>query len=116
MNEQRRWEADKARRAPQLDDEMIEEELNEFMESEPQEMDEADYVLAQEEQEMQELIASMEAEQADASQNYGSDDEDYDQLFKEYAWNMQHPSPQQHQHVHQDTRISGTDMDAMDMS
>lgn len=118
MSEQRRWEAEQARQAPQLNDEIIEEELHDYMEPESnQDMDEADYILAQEEQAVQELIASMEAEQEDVSQNYGSDDEDYDQLFKEFAWNMpQQPSQQQQQQAHQGASTSGTDIDAMDMS
>jgi hypothetical protein len=79
--------------------------------------------LAQEEQAMQELIASMEEEQ-DAEQNYGSDEEDYDQLFREYASNLQEQSwqqQQQHQHQQQspfqhDNSMSGADADEMDMS
>lgn len=74
--------------------------------------DEADYVLAQEEREMQELIASMEEEQ-DMSQHYGSDDEDYDQLFMEYTSS---PASQQQPQPHQDNSASFADDDAMDMS
>jgi hypothetical protein len=48
------------------------------------EMTEADYVAAQEEYELQQLIASMEEDDA-ASQHFGSDDEDYDELFMECA-------------------------------
>lgn len=51
-------------------------------------MTEADYVLAQEEYELQQLIASIEQEQgqdAAPQQHYGSDDEDYDQIFMECA-------------------------------
>jgi hypothetical protein len=48
------------------------------------EMTEADYLAAQEEHELQQLIASMEEEDA-ASQHFGSDDEDYDELFMECA-------------------------------
>ncbi|KAF2441453.1 hypothetical protein P171DRAFT_336224, partial [Karstenula rhodostoma CBS 690.94] len=84
ISEQKRWEAEKARQALQIHDDRIEEEIEELASSLPeQEMEEADYVLAQEEREMQELIASM--EEQDASQHYGSDDEDYDQLFMEYT-------------------------------
>jgi hypothetical protein len=81
-------------------------------------MEEADYVLAQEEREMQELIASM--EEQDPSQHYGSDDEDYDQLFMECtsvsALRHQH---QQRQQPRQDACASFEnfpDADAMDMS
>ncbi|OAG07444.1 uncharacterized protein CC84DRAFT_1117795, partial [Paraphaeosphaeria sporulosa] len=83
ISEQKRWEAEKARQAPQIHDDRIEEEMEELASLPAQEMDEADYVLAQEEREMQELIASM--EEQDASQHYGSDDEDYDLLFIEYT-------------------------------
>ena len=83
-------------------------------------MDEVDYVLAQEEQEMRELIALMEDEPDNASQHYGSDDEDYDQLFMEYSSTMQ-PQPQSQQQNHQqqgfsDPSMSIADSDAMDMS
>jgi hypothetical protein len=50
-----------------------------------QEADEAEYILAQEEFELQELISSMEEQQETASQHYGSDDEDYDSIFMECA-------------------------------
>ncbi|KAL5394557.1 hypothetical protein PMIN02_004866 [Paraphaeosphaeria minitans] len=83
MSEQKRWEAEKACQAPQVHDDKIEEEMEELASLPEQEMEEADYVLAQEEREMQELIASM--EEQDASPHYGSDDEDYDQLFMEYT-------------------------------
>jgi hypothetical protein len=112
------------RQAPQVDDSMVEEELYGLAPEESnQEMDEVEYILAQEEQAMQELIASMEEEQ-DAEQNYGSDEEDYDQLFREYASNLQEQSwqqQQQHQHQQQspfqhDNSMSGADADEMDMS
>lgn len=53
-----------------------------------QELLEVDYVLSQEEREMQELIALMEEDQQQqdaASQHYGSDDEDYDQIFMDFT-------------------------------
>jgi len=79
-----------------------------------QEVEEADYVLAQEEREMQELIASM-GEEQDASQHYGSDDEDYDQLFMEYT-TASAPQMSQHHQPHQDMSTNYPDADAMDMS
>lgn len=83
-----------------------------------QEMTEADYVLAQEEREMQELIASM--EEQDASQHYGSDDEDYDQLFMEYTdASTMHQQHQQQEELRQNTNagfVHFSDADAMDMS
>jgi hypothetical protein len=108
------------RQAPQVDDSMVEEELYGLAPEESnQEMDEVDYILAQEEQAMQELIASMEEEQ-DAEQNYGSDEEDYDQLFREYASSLQEQSWQQQQQqqspFQHDNSMSGADADEMDMS
>lgn len=106
---------------------MVEEELYGLAPEESnQEMDEVDYILAQEEQAMQELIASMEEEQ-DAEQNYGSDEEDYDQLFQEYTLSLQEQSWQQQQHQQQqqqqqqspfqhDNSMSGANADEMDMS
>jgi hypothetical protein len=109
ISERKRWEAAKARQAPPEDDDMIEE----FTEDAPlpkgtnvpaqraPEMTEADYVAAQEEHELQHLIASMEQEACDndaASQHFGSDDEDYDELLLECAaaadqqYQQQHPS------------------------
>jgi hypothetical protein len=46
-------------------------------------MTEADYLLAQEEYELQQLVASMEQEHGSTPQHYGSDDEDYDEIFME---------------------------------
>lgn len=46
-------------------------------------MTEADYLLAQEEYELQQLVASMEQEHSSTLQHYGSDDEDYDEIFME---------------------------------
>lgn len=91
VSERKRWEAEKARQAPHEDDDMIEEipedaTQSELSNSAPQhhpEMTEADYIAAQEEYELQQLIASMEHEEDTASQHFGSDDEDYDELFME---------------------------------
>jgi hypothetical protein len=104
VRDQKRWAAEKARQAPELNDDIIEEFTQEnsvtFTTSDnqmdatqlEQEMSEVDYILAQEEQEMQALIASMETETQNendthdaASQHYGSDDEAYDQIFMEYT-------------------------------
>jgi hypothetical protein len=78
-----------------------------------QEMEEADYILAQEEFELQQLIASMEEAQSvpdNASQHYGSDDEDYDQIFMEVtdATSTEHPFD--------DMNTNMADADAMDMT
>lgn len=48
-------------------------------------MTEADWVAAQEEYELQQLIASMDQENDASSQHYGSDDDDYDSIFMECA-------------------------------
>ena len=78
-----------------MSDAYIDEELFDEMTSSQQHVDasepqqglsEADYVLQQEEQELQDLIASMEQEESQqdtASQHYGSDDDDYDSIFME---------------------------------
>lgn len=66
---------------------------------------------------MQELIASME-EERDASQHYGSDDEDYDQLFMEYtstSASQQHRKKQFHDAASANFE-NFPDADAMDMS
>ncbi|ORY08956.1 hypothetical protein BCR34DRAFT_626032 [Clohesyomyces aquaticus] len=98
ISSQKRWEAEKSRQAPQLDSDCIDEEFfgettRDAAESDAmqlqQEVTEADYILQQEEREMQALIALMEDEEQSAqdtsSQHYGSDDEDFDQLFVEYT-------------------------------
>lgn len=74
---------------------------------------EADYILAQEEQEMELLIASMADDQDNATSHFGSDDDDYDQLFMEYTTSS---APLQQQHLHQDMSANIADSDAMDMS
>lgn len=48
-------------------------------------MTEADYVAAQEEYELQQLIASIEQEPDVQPHHYGSDDEDYDLIFMKCA-------------------------------
>lgn len=51
-------------------------------------MTEAEYLLAQEEYELQQLIASMDQDQSQETmtqQHFGSDDDDYDQIFMECA-------------------------------
>ena len=84
--------------------------------------DEAEYILAQEEHELQELIASMEEQQEYApmeqeetvSQHYGSDDEDYDSIFMECASATEFLQP-----PHDQTSQFGVnlnDVDEMDMS
>lgn len=74
-------------------------------------MTEADYIAAQEEYELQQLIASMEQEPDTRSQHYGSDDEDYDSIFMECAMT------QESQHLqHSQTAPNGFQSeDQMDM-
>ena len=93
ISSHKRWEAEKARQAPELeqdypDEEVWEEAASSYISSSaPQpewEIEEADYILAQEENELRQLVASLEEDQGPqdtASQHYGSDDEDYDQIF-----------------------------------
>jgi hypothetical protein len=73
-----------------------------------QEMTEADYVAAQEEYELQQLIASMEQENDATSQHFGSDDEDYDQLFMECVGTVD-------QQFQQQTQFPNYGFDDMDM-
>lgn len=99
-------------------EEMIEDaplpEWTEWTPQSSQELTEADYVAAQEEYELQQLIAAMEQQDQEndaASQHFGSDDEDYDQLFMECTM----ASDQQYQ---QDASQLGSgygDVNAMDM-
>lgn len=78
-----------------------------------QEMSEGDYVAAQEEYELQQLIASMEQDDA-ASQHFGSDDEDYDALFMECATTVDQQYQQQPQQSN--TMFEATDAMDMDMT
>jgi len=77
-----------------------------------QEMTEADYIAAQEEYELQQMIAAMEEQDQEndaASQHFGSDDEDYDQLFMDCA------VEQQYLHSSQQMGTGFQDLGAMDM-
>lgn len=121
MSERKRWEAEKARQAPPENDDIIEEPVedaplptmfNNAPQFEPQ-MTEADYVAAQEEYELQQLIASMEQESESRSQHYGSDDEDYDSIFMECA--MAENGQLQHQSYSAQTQYSGEDQMDTDM-
>ncbi|KAH7389367.1 hypothetical protein DE146DRAFT_161156 [Phaeosphaeria sp. MPI-PUGE-AT-0046c] len=121
VSERKRWEAEKARQAPPEVDEMIEDDaddvpLPEWTTSTPQTsqyMTEADYVAAQEEYELQQMITAMEQQDQEndiASQHFGSDDEDYDALFMECTT----MDGQQYQQLLQPQFSSG-DGGAMDM-
>jgi hypothetical protein len=120
--ERKRWEDEKARQAPKEDDAMVEETIEDaplpdWTVSTPQptqEMTEADYVAAQEEFELQQLIAAMEEQDQEndvASQHFGSDDEDYDQLFMDCAMTT---DQQYQQQPHQSSMVFG-DSHGMDM-
>jgi hypothetical protein len=122
FSDHKRWEAEKVRQAPQMEDHFIEEEdLDSSMalytsSSAPLpdvDAEEAEYILAQEEYELQELIASLEEQQDTTSQHYGSDDDDYDSIFMECASTgvTQH-SPQQTPQFD----VNSDDVDDMDMS
>jgi hypothetical protein len=120
VSERKRWEAEKARQAQKEDDEMIEDVIEDAplpdwttpMPQPTQEMTEADYLAAQEEYELQQLIAAMEDEESDAtSQHFGSDDEDYDQLFMDCATTVDPQYQQQPQYL----GVGSIDSNAMDM-
>lgn len=124
--EQKRWEAEKAREAPELEEEAIEELVKESAQepssaqsiwaNEPRterEIAEAEYILAQEERELQALIAAMEEEQQvsdNVSQHYGSDDDDYDEIFMEVAVGEASQEP------YGRSMFQSRDPDAMDMT
>jgi len=123
VSERKRWESRKAQEAPPEENEVDEELLSdatlpqfsyEPLQPEP-EMTEADHILAQEEYELQQLIASMEQEQSQESiaQHYGSDDDDYDQIFMQCATDVD--SGCQHQpHARNDEYDDVEDMDMTD--
>jgi hypothetical protein len=77
-------------------------------------MTEADYVAAQEEYELQQLIAAMEEQEQEndvVSQHFGSDDEDYDQLFMDCAMT----TDQQYQPQPPESNMAFGDSNGMDM-
>jgi hypothetical protein len=80
VSERKRWEALKARQAPPEEEGIVEEDAMPATE-----MTEADHVAAQEEYELQQLVAMREEEEKRSSQHFGSDDEDYDSIFIECA-------------------------------
>ncbi|KAF2471613.1 uncharacterized protein BDR25DRAFT_303119 [Lindgomyces ingoldianus] len=124
ISSHKRWEAEKARQAPPLEDGYLNEDLlEEAAASWPgntttnpeKDMAEVDYVLEQEERELQALIALMEEEQAAqdmTSQHYGSDEEDYDQIFIEYTNVANVHQQDQQQPLQSNARYD--DPDAMD--
>lgn len=79
-------------------------------------MTEADYIAAQEEYELQQLIASMEQESDARSQHFGSDDEDYDSIFMECASSDDSQYQQQQQTGQNGIQTEDQmDMDMMDL-
>ncbi|KAJ4365126.1 hypothetical protein N0V83_008744 [Neocucurbitaria cava] len=121
VSERKRWEAEKARQAPpehdDIDEEILEDmALPELASNAPRvdELTEAEYIAAQEEFELQQLIASMEQESDARSQHYGSDDEDYDSIFMECAASVDQEYQQYQQHSQQENAAL-EDTDAMDM-
>lgn len=123
VSERKRWENKKAQEAPReeedFDDELLSEaklpqSSSDAAQYEP-EMSEADYVLEQEEHELQQLIAAMEQEQSQDTapqQHFGSDDDDYDQIFMECAADADTRYQQQPQAHDSSCR----DVDDMDMT
>jgi hypothetical protein len=122
VSERKRWEAEKARQAPPendfLDEETIDDAtLPDWSDKAPQHqagMTEADYIAAQEEYELQQLIASMEPENDASSQHYGSDDDDYDSIFMECASTVDEPYKQQAHHT--SNHFDYADLMDMDMT
>jgi hypothetical protein len=124
VSERKRWESKKAQEAPSEEDDYDDELLSDAAlpqsssnapRYEP-EMSEADYVLAQEEYELQQLIAAMEQEQnqdTTPQQHYGSDDEDYDQIFMECAADVD-PRYQQQPQAHNSDHRDVEDMEMTD--
>lgn len=76
-------------------------------------MTEADWIAAQEEYELQQLVASMEQSNDVSSQQFGSDDEDYDLIFMECATISKEQHPYEPQHSY--SRLNDDDMMDMDM-
>jgi hypothetical protein len=122
VSERKRWEAEKARQAPPEDDAMVEEvvedaplpEWTSHIPQPTQELTEADYVAAQEEYELQQLVAAMEQQDQEndaASQHFGSDDDDYDQLFMDCSTMIN----QDYQQQPQPSSYCFAETDAMDM-
>ncbi|KAF2262285.1 hypothetical protein CC78DRAFT_618684 [Lojkania enalia] len=123
MSEQKRWEAEKARQAMQLEVnnfDFLEDELENLEGATPsydlsnashnEPRDEAEYI-SQEDQELEAFIAAIEEEEGQqevASQHFGSDDEDYDQIFMEYTTGWENQQPSEHGNCGFD------DMDVMD--
>jgi hypothetical protein len=124
VSERKRWESKKAQEAPPEEDEFDEELLSDATlpqsssnatQHEP-EMSEADYLLAQEEYELQQLVAAMEQEQNQDTapqQHYDSDDEDYDQIFMDCAAGVD-TRHQRQQQVHDSNYGDMEDMDMTD--
>ncbi|KAF2635139.1 hypothetical protein P280DRAFT_412183 [Massarina eburnea CBS 473.64] len=121
VTEHKRWEAEKARQAPEVEEEVFDEEElpidtsshTTYGAPQPErEVQEADDMDELEQWELQRLVASMEEERDNASQHYGSDDEDYDSIFMECveAGEVQQPLRSDHLDVGMD------DVDEMDMS
>ncbi|KZM25467.1 hypothetical protein ST47_g3396 [Ascochyta rabiei] len=124
VTERKRWESKKAQEAPPEEHETDEELLSDAMLSSssyvmPQpepEMTEADHLLAQEEFELQQLIASMEQEPSqDMSHHYGSDDEDYDSIFMQCSTRVDWGYKQQQQQQKRSDYEPG-EADDMDMT
>lgn len=123
VSERKRWEDKKAQEAPPEEQEIDDEDFGDTMLPQPplstpqfeHGLTEADYLLAQEEYDLQQLIASMEAEQSQGTipqQHYGSDDEDFDQIFMECATK----SDANYQPQSQNEEGAYRDVDDMDMT
>lgn len=122
VSERKRWEAEKARQAPPENDLINEDTMDDPSLPEwasitsyvEEGMTEADWIAAQEEYELQQLIASVEQENEASSAHYGSDDDDYDSIFLECLDMAHEASAQKGQH--DCTRIENEDTMDMDMT
>jgi hypothetical protein len=111
VSERKRWEALKARQAPPEEEGIVEEDAMLATE-----MTEADHVAAQEEYELQQLVAMREEEEKRSSQHYGSDDEDYDSIFMDCATAGDEWYQQQQQSQEQQLRFGSGEETEMDMT
>lgn len=123
VSDRKRWEAEKARQAPPAEQDIDEDLINEatlpeftLVQNEPQPeawMTEVDWVAAQEEHELEQLVSSMAKSDDAPSQHFGSDDEDYDSIFMECA---PIPYEQQRHEPHSYSRFNNTNSTDIDMA
>ncbi|KAF2199100.1 hypothetical protein GQ43DRAFT_377066 [Delitschia confertaspora ATCC 74209] len=120
ISSQKRWEAEKARQASKLDEQKLIDDYttgpsSPFAGYDAPDTEEEDRqavaILEQEQQELDALIDSLKGEQSSlelSQRRYGSDEEDYDQIFMEYLAQSEHTA---HSAIN-----DGSDPNAMDTS